>query len=211
MKTVGEILRVARREKNWSLEELSRRTKIQERFLVALESSDYQHLPQAPFVKGFIQTTAVELGLKPDAMVSVFRRDFGADRKGNVVPRESEEISEKGFRWTPKWTVFSAVSLVGLAFFGYLIFQLSLLTSAPALTVTLPKDHSVVSSEVLVEGKTDPSAVVSINGQEIKKNRNGLFSQTITLSEGEHTISITATGQNKKAETIDRTVQVKHD
>lgn len=211
MKTVGEILRAARREKNWDIGDLSSRTKIQERFLVALEESDYEHLPEAAFVKGFIQTTSVELGLKPDAMVAIFRRDFGVDKKGNIIPRELEEIGRKGFRWTPALTTMSVLAVVIVAFVGYLAFQLHLFVSAPALTVTLPKDQSVVSQEVLVEGRTDPSATLSINGQEIKKNRNGVFSQTVMLSKGEHTISVAATGQNGKTTTIERTVQVKSD
>lgn len=211
MKTVGEILRAARVEKNWSLEELSKRTKIQERFLLDLEKSEYGRLPEAPFVKGFIRTAASELGLKPDVLVSIFRRDFGVDRKGNVIPRELEEIEGKGFHWTPRLTAISAVTVVITAFSGYLLFQLHFLTSPPALLLEVPKDHEIVSQDVLIQGRTDPSAAVSINGQEIKKNRNGMFSQTIPFSEGEHVIEVTATGQNGKSATVERTVQVKHD
>lgn len=211
MKTVGEILRAARLERKWSLEELAKRTKIQERFLKALEQSDIDHLPEAPFVKGFIRTTASELGLKPDEMVSIFRRDFGADKKGNIIPKEGEEIEDKEFRWTPRLTAISMITVVITTFAGYLLFQLHMLTNPPLLIVDLPKDHALVSQEVLIQGRTDPSATVSINGQEIKKNRNGTFSQTIPFLEGEHAITIIATGQNGKSANAERTIQVKHD
>lgn len=211
MKTVGEILRAARLGKKWSLEDLSRHTRIQERFLAALEESQYDHLPEVPFVKGFIQTAALELGLKPDVMVSIFRRDFGVDRKGNIIPRELEEANEKEFHWTPKLTMLSAFIVVLTTFGGYLIWELHLLASPPILELTLPKDQSVVSEGVVIQGKTEPSATVSINGQEIKKNRSGSFSQVLLLPEGGHILSVTATGQNKKVTTIERAITVKHD
>lgn len=211
MKTVGEILKTARLEKHWSIEELSSRTKIQEQFLEALERSAYDRLPEMPFVKGFIRAAAMELGLNPDTMVAIFRRDFGVDQQGNVIPKELEGTKHAPFNWTPTLTLFTATSIVITTFLGYLVFQLYLFASPPKLVIDIPRDREVVSQEVLVQGRTDPSATVAINGQEIKKNKNGLFSQTIPYNEGEHTLVVTATGQNGKSTTIERTIQVKHD
>lgn len=209
MKTAGEILSAARQERNWDLEELSRRTKIQVRYLAAIEKSNLELLPQEPFVKGFIRAAAVELGLKPDGMIAIFRRDFGVNQKGQIIPRALNQTSRHHLTWTPQITVFSAIAVTTAAFFIYLIFQLKIFISPPALTLTYPQFNALVGQNVLVEGQTNPDAVVSINNQEIKKNKNGAFSQTIQLTPGAHIITVTAVNQNGKSATLQRAVQVK--
>jgi len=208
MKTAGEILAAARREKGWSLEELSRRTKIQAKFLKAIELSQFSKLPKAPFVKGLVRTAAGELGLDPQGLAAIFRRDFGVSEKTDIVPK-TLETGKKNPGWAPQMTVAVAVAVVIVAFLGYLGWQLLTLASGPMLIITQPSEETVAGEEVAVEGKTDPGAAVTINGQEIRKNKDGNFSQILSLTPGEHTITVTAVGQNGKKATAQRTVRVK--
>lgn len=209
MKKIGEILEAARKEKGWTVAELAQRTKIQDKFLQALERSDFNNLPEAPFVKGFIRTVAGELGLKPDGMVAIFRRDYDTDKQGNVIPRGFAEVETKKFSWTPKMTVIAAVAAVVGTFSLYLIFQIKLLVSPPTLILDAPKENAVVGVQLIVEGRTDPSAEIFINDQQIRKNKSGVFSQTISLLEGVQTVAVKAVGQNQKSTTVERTIQVK--
>lgn len=208
MKTAGEILKAGRKEKGWTIAELSQRTKIQERFIQALENSDLARLPAMPFVNGFLRTISIELDLKPEGIVAVFRRDFGEGDKGKVIPNVSEE-KDKGFRWAPSTSIVIGILTMILVFSFYLIIQLKGLLGVPGLEIWEPQDQAVVGTETVVEGRTDPTASVAINGQKIKKNRNGTFSQSIGLPEGVQTVTISATGQNGKTTEIVRTVQVK--
>ena len=208
MKTAGEILKAGRNEKGWTIAELSGRTKIQERFIGALENSDLAKLPAMPFVNGFLRTISLELDLKPEGIVAVFRRDFGEGDRGKVIPNVSPE-KDKGFRWAPSTSVLVGVLALVSVFGFYLIVQLKGLLGVPGLEIFQPQDQAIVSLEIAVEGRTDPGASVSINGQKIKKNRNGTFSQIIGLSEGVQTITIGATGQNGKTTEVVRTVQVR--
>lgn len=210
MKTAGDILKAERLARGWSLGELSRRTRIQSKFITALEAMDLAKLPAAAFVKGFIRTAAVELELNPDGIVAIFRRDYGSDNQGHIVPRILEpEVTGNKFHWTPKTTIIAVITVVITVFISYLAIQLRLLTSAPMLVIDEPEDSILVSDQVLIEGRTDPTATVKINGQEIKKNRSGIFSQLIELPAGIQTITITSQGQNGKSTTVERTVQVK--
>ena len=109
MKTAGEILAAARREKGWSIEELSRRTKIQPKFLKAIELSQFSKLPKAPFVKGFVRTAAGELGLDPHGLAAIFRRDFGTGEESQIVPK-TLEAGKKKFGWTPQMTAAAAAA-----------------------------------------------------------------------------------------------------
>lgn len=208
MKTAGEILKAGRKEKGWTTAELSGRTKIQERFIEALENSDLTKLPAMPFVNGFLRTISAELDLKPEGMVAIFRRDFGEDDKGKVIPVTLTK-KEKGFRWMPSTSIVIGILAMILIFGFYLAIQLKGLLGVPGLEIFQPQDQAVVGLEIAVEGRTDPTASVAINGQKIKKNRNGTFSQSIGLSEGIQTVAISATGQNGKTTEVVRTVQVK--
>lgn len=93
---------------------------------------------------------------------------------------------------------------------GYLGWQLLRLASGPTLVITQPPEAAITGAQVAVEGGTDPSAAVTINGQQIKKNKDGSFSQILSLTPGEHTITVTAVGQNGKTNTHQRTVRLTH-
>ena len=66
---LGVALRAARRERGLSLAELSTRTKIRADYLTALEEERFDALPPYPFVRGFLQTYAIELGVAPEPLL----------------------------------------------------------------------------------------------------------------------------------------------
>ncbi len=66
---LGVALRAARKERGLSLTELSTRTKIRADYLTALEEERFDSLPPYPFVRGFLQTYAIELGLDPEPLL----------------------------------------------------------------------------------------------------------------------------------------------
>ena len=56
MKKVGELLKAARINKKLTLDDVSIDTKIQKKYLKAIEESEYGQLPAVTFVKGFIRS-----------------------------------------------------------------------------------------------------------------------------------------------------------
>jgi cytoskeleton protein RodZ len=63
MGLLGEYLKQKRLEKNFSLEKLSQKTKISINILKSLEVNDYDHLPSAAYIKGFVISYVKVLGL----------------------------------------------------------------------------------------------------------------------------------------------------
>src|SRR5580765_7976457 len=72
MGTFGDTLRQAREDLGASLTEAERETRINRRYLEALEIEDDSSLPAAVYTRGFIQTYCRYLGLNPDGMLDLF-------------------------------------------------------------------------------------------------------------------------------------------
>ena len=69
----GQILRQAREQRGWSIQETEEITKIRIRYLQALEDENYRILPGVTYVKGFLRTYAKHLGLNPEELVSLYK------------------------------------------------------------------------------------------------------------------------------------------
>jgi cytoskeleton protein RodZ len=72
--SLGSYLRAEREQRGVSLQEISAVTKIQVKFLDALEEDAYEQLPPAPFVIGFLRAYAQCLSLAPDDIVMAYHQ-----------------------------------------------------------------------------------------------------------------------------------------
>lgn len=69
MSLLGDYLKQKRLDKNFSLEKLSQKTKISVNILKSLEANDFENLPSAAYIKGFVTSYVKVLGLPlPDAI-----------------------------------------------------------------------------------------------------------------------------------------------
>lgn len=210
MKTVGQILRDTRIGRHLELEDISRVTRIRGNFLQIIETDDYTKLPSGAVARGFIRNYSEYLGLNPENVLAVFRRDFVENRQGQIVPRGMVEPAEKIGFWTPKTSVLAVVSTIITIFIIYLFMQYRILTGPPELDITDPADKISTSQEsVLVIGRTDPEATLLVNGQQVTLEKGGRFSFRVALSPGKNTINITAVAKSGKQATVSRQVSLK--
>jgi cytoskeletal protein RodZ len=105
MTSLGEQLRLARRAKSKSLEDISRDTNISKRYLQALEEDDYDILPGSAYVKGFLSNYAKCVGLDPKAVVEQYNKlagltellESGASSNGAVKSKTRRVIRRRVF------------------------------------------------------------------------------------------------------------------
>lgn len=84
-------------------------------------------------------------------------------------------------------------------------------TVAPTLTVTSPTDSSITNNATCTVAGTTNDATsspvsVTVNGKSVTVGSDGSFSTTVTLTEGDNTITIVATDAAGKATTVTRKV-----
>ncbi|MBM7701935.1 helix-turn-helix domain-containing protein [Metabacillus iocasae] len=76
MTELGNRLKVAREEKNISLEDLQKLTKIQKRYLVGIEEGNYDLMPGKFYVRAFIKQYCEAVGLSPDEIFEQYKSDI---------------------------------------------------------------------------------------------------------------------------------------
>lgn len=86
MPSFGETLRRERELRQISLREISESTKINLRYLDALERDDFRHLPGGVFNKGFVRAFAQFIGVDPESMVNAYLDEERRQRE-RLAPR----------------------------------------------------------------------------------------------------------------------------
>lgn len=83
----GEHLKREREMRGVSLEEVSSATRISTKFLVAIESGQWDRLPGGAFNRGFIRSTSRYLGLDEDGMVAEYSLETKTNGTTHAPPR----------------------------------------------------------------------------------------------------------------------------
>jgi cytoskeleton protein RodZ len=210
-RTVGELLKAERTSHHISLGELSKRTRIRREYLEALEQNEFSKLPAATFVKGYIKTYARVFGFDHEPLLALLRRDYKESAKGKLVPREFiKPVLKRGRTFTPVTLFVLGLAAVFLSLVGYVGFQWYNLNKPPELTLAAPEDDAIVASRVVVEGKTVPEAVVTVNSQPVALRPDGSFAtEVFVATEGISSITVEATDRRGKTNRLNRTVHVR--
>lgn len=82
---IGSRLKEARLAKKWSLDDLQEATKIQKRYLEAIESGNFDMMPGTFYVRAFVKQYAEAVGLNPDELLASYKLD--------VPEKSSEEVT----------------------------------------------------------------------------------------------------------------------
>jgi cytoskeleton protein RodZ len=125
--SLGSYLRQERALRQVSLQDISAATKIQLRFLEALEGDRYDQLPPAPFTVGFLRAYAQCLLLEPEEIIAAYHARQGTpeshiEGQRLLMSYPVERPGHVGRDWRSTWTglrllVICGAILAGLAFY----------------------------------------------------------------------------------------------
>ncbi len=194
MNTVGQILKEARESRGWTISKIARETKIKEKFLLALEESDWDSLPNPTVASGFVRNYAQTVGVDPQRVSALTRREFP---HGPFAKREKELSIGNHSIWTPQNTIVAAVILVVGVVAIYLGRQYFLFVAPPPLKVEV----NARGMEVVVYGKTSPSATLEINRRSVLLEKDGSFDIRFERSELGEKVEVKSTARSGKSTT----------
>ena len=117
---LGKRLVEAREEKGMSLEDLQTVTKIQKRYLLAIEQGNYDIIPGKFYVRAFIKQYAEAVGLNPEQLFEEFRKDVPStyndevsDKLSNIKPqRELPKPASKVLELLPTILIIGGIIVV---------------------------------------------------------------------------------------------------
>ncbi len=211
METLGEYLAAVRSELGLTLEEVSQKTGIYEKFIHHLETGKYHLLPPGVYVCGFLKKLADIYKISPEALVAQYRKESGIvehTASSKLADEKSWQAKLKQITITPKLITISVSALVVVLAFFYVVFQVFAINKTPTLVISEPKNDTVISgSSVNVTGKTEPGITIAINGQNVFVNPEGNFTTTIGVAPGQKELKIAAL--NKFGKTSEQTLALR--
>ncbi|RMC55588.1 RodZ family helix-turn-helix domain-containing protein [Lactobacillus sp. ESL0261] len=118
MADIGDKLRSAREAKGLSIEDIEKATKIQGRYLTAIEQNDFDKLPGDFYVRAFIRQYAQIVGLDGKKLLSEYHEDIPKAEPEEFVEdsidNKSEEVSKTTNNKKKIWQDYLPRIIVGL-------------------------------------------------------------------------------------------------
>lgn len=95
MTSVGQKLKDARMAKGLTLDDLQQTTKIQKRYLIAIEEDNYDALPGNFYVKAFARQYASTVGLDPDEIVQELNVELGEPVSASLEQDSTSRVKKR--------------------------------------------------------------------------------------------------------------------
>ncbi|MBP9869189.1 helix-turn-helix domain-containing protein [Patescibacteria group bacterium] len=189
----GEALRELRELRGYSRDDVSKATGIHLTTLVAFEEEHLDELIDPVYAERHVKTIITLLEGRP----SYFLEKYRVLLKAQSVRRDVASIlPPKRVRARDLFVSSRVMAFLGFLLFlavvgGYVIWQTVLLASSPLLEVTSPIDGARLEGpRVLIEGRTDAGAIVTVNGATAVVEQNGQFRGHLDIPRGLTTLTI---------------------
>ncbi|MBI3952641.1 MAG: DUF4115 domain-containing protein [Candidatus Doudnabacteria bacterium] len=201
--TLGEYLTQVRTKLNLDIKTVSMLTQIKTNYLEALEKGDYKRLPVEVYIKGFLKSLADLYHIKEEVLIEQFEKEHGFEPKIQTKIKSAKlPIS-----LTPTTIVIATSVIIGLSALVYVGSQVRSVLAPPLLELNDPaSDGTVSGNSLVVAGRAEIGADVTINSQSVLTDKNGVFNENLILSNGLNIIEIRAKNKFGKENKIIRTI-----
>ena len=130
MSELGKLLRKAREQRGYSLDDVQDITKIRKRYLEAIEEGDYNVLPGTFYARAFVKNYAETVGLDAEEVFRLYQRELpapmaeAAAEQPIVKPRRaSVRSSDRWSKWGFRVLMWSFLLLIGAVIYTYVVKQ----------------------------------------------------------------------------------------
>ena len=114
---IGLSLRQFRQSKELTLEQIAAKTRISQRYLLAIEEGQLDHLPEPVYIKGFIKRFADSMGCNGTALAD----DFPSDPTLHAIKPSWRALPAAQLRPLHLYALYIAVILLSIAGLSFLL------------------------------------------------------------------------------------------
>ncbi len=188
----GSMLRSLRKVQGIKIDDASRQTKIQKKYLEAFENCDFSILPDSLYARNFLKKYVKYLGGDPDYFLDCFEQERGTCdllKTEQQLPRR--KVRKKNLIVCHRWFKTASLIVVFCTLFAYFGWQIHSLTQPPEITIFEPSDNISTDQAIIsISGQSNEHADIMINGEQILTNQDGFFKTTVSLQRGLNVITI---------------------
>ena len=206
IETLGEFLFLSRQKLNLDIKTVSLLTQIKPVYIENLEKAEWSKLPAEVYIKGFLKQLAEVYKVKEAQLVDQFEKEHKfSQTSAPAAPARLSNFDK--IKINPR-TLVIAIALVLVVGAGvYITNQVRSVLAPPLLEVTEPNsDINVSGSNIVLTGRTEIGADVSINNQTVLVDKNGFFAENLVLSPGLNVIEIKSLNKFGKKSSIVRKI-----
>lgn len=188
MDEIGQKLRNARIKKGYTIDDLQQITKIQKRYLIAIEEGQFDHLPGDFYVRAFIKQYSDAVGISSDDLLEEYKSDIpNAQPTQESAPEETKtrsikEESNSFFSNLGNYIPQIVVGIIIIVIIGVIAFGM-IHKSQSTSSVTIPKDNTEQTTKKAKKTTTKKKAA--------KKTETKSKETTVKESDTEGTYTIT--------------------
>jgi len=184
-KTLQTIFEEALEQKNLSHEKLATITEIPKRYLIAIQNTELNKLPSAPYVRGYLKKISEVLGLNFEEIWEIYKKEMSHKTSGafDKLPTNRFAIH----KINKKSVVLVIVIAVLLLFF---VLNFNNFFGKPYLNIENPREALVSTTDPVINllGKINVKDKLTINGKEIVTDTVGNFETIYELQPGLNTV-----------------------
>ncbi|MFC6176609.1 RodZ domain-containing protein [Companilactobacillus huachuanensis] len=162
MDEIGQKLRNARIKKGYTIDDLQQITKIQKRYLIAIEEGQFDHLPGDFYVRAFIKQYSDAVGISSDDLLEEYKADIpNSQPTQESTPEETKtrtikEESNSFFSNLGNYIPQIVVGLVVIVIIAVIAFGM-VHRNQSASSVTIPKDNTTQTTKKTTKKTTTKS------------------------------------------------------
>lgn len=150
---------------------------------------------------GILKNYARFLSLDEQKILAFFRREY--EKKEDV--RFKERISGRYLSSDSKKTVLAGFIVLFLLFLVYFSYQIYQYMKPPTVEIVSPKVTTFRrDATITIVGKTEKEAVVTILGERVYQNKDGIFEYVLPLKQKNTAFSVEVVGANGKKTQLER-------
>ncbi len=184
-KRFSDLLREGMKIKGISIEQLANATGISDRFILLLLEEQFEKLPPAPYLHGYIVKISETLDFDGENVWKEFFKEANVVRKSGA----NDSLPGKSLAGIKKYKKISLLLIVATIIAIYILFRLYEYFKTPELSIRGIGDNTVVSEPLFkLNGKIEVKDSLILNGEQIYPSEDGTFEKELTLSPGFNTL-----------------------
>jgi hypothetical protein len=185
-----EVLKSRMAEKRLGVHHLEKSTGITKAHLEALVKGNFETLPAAPYVRGYLKQIAPVVEVDEDELWKLYQAEATSKMSG-----ATDQLPGNRFAFPKKKTKrFVIIGIVVLLMGSYLFFNRGQLLGEPMFVLLGDNEATMTTQEAAVtfRGSIDPNDTLLINDLIVEINTRGEFEESYPLEFGVNTFTFRA-------------------